>query len=146
MTRSTTRPSAPADVLLVDTSVWSLAFRRDQPPDDPRVDHLRRYLVEGSELVVTGFILQELLQGVKGPKQRRQLIERFAALASVDPDRAAHVAAAEVRNACRRRGVQLTTIDALIAALCIRHDLTLLTADVDFYHAARIVPLQVWAS
>jgi len=131
-------------VVLVDTSVWSLAFRRDQPPDDPRVDHLRRCLVEGSEVVVTGFILQELLQGVKGPPQRRQLIERFAALALLDPDRGDHAAAAEVRNACRRRGVQLTTIDALIAALCLRHDLTLLTTDADFAHAARIVALRVW--
>ena len=35
------------------------------------------------------------------------------------------------------------TIDALIAQLCIRHDLTLLTADGDFGLAAKHWPLRV---
>lgn len=131
-------------MLLVDTSVWSLAFRRDQPPDDPRVEHLRRALLRAADVALTGLILQELLQGVRGPKQRDVLIERLNKLPLVEPDRRDHVAAAEVRNTCRRRGVQLGTVDALIAALCIRHELTLLTADADFDHAARIIPLHVW--
>ena len=37
----------------------------------------------------------------------------------------------------------LDTIDALIAQLCIEHDLALLTADKDFTHAARFVPLRL---
>jgi predicted nucleic acid-binding protein len=44
-----------------------------------------------------------------------------------------------------RRGIQLGTIDALLVALCLRHELTLLTADADFEHAATIVPLRIWA-
>jgi predicted nucleic acid-binding protein len=131
-------------VLLVDTSVWSLAFRRDQPPDDPRVTHLRDTLVGGGDVVSTGIILQELLQGVRGPKQRDVLVDRFAAIPRVDPDPEDHVRAAEVHNTCRRRGVQLGTIDAVLVALCVRHGLTMLTADADFDHAARHVPLSVW--
>jgi predicted nucleic acid-binding protein len=37
--------------------------------------------------------------------------------------------AADVRNACRRQGVQIGTIDALLIQLCARHDLTLLSTD-----------------
>jgi predicted nucleic acid-binding protein len=62
----------------------------------------------------------------------------------VVPDREDHIAAAEVRNECRRNGVQLGTIDALLAQLCIRHGLVMLTADGDFRSAAELIPLRVW--
>jgi hypothetical protein len=62
----------------------------------------------------------------------------------LSPDRQNHLDAAELRNHCRRAGVQLGTIDALMAQLCIRHGLTLLTTDDDLVHAARHSPLRVW--
>ena len=46
--------------------------------------------------------------------------------------------------AFRRAGVQIGTIDALLAQLCIRHELTLLTTDNDFVQAAAHCPLRVW--
>lgn len=132
--------------LLVDTSVWSLTLRRDTPPDVPEVEGLKRALA-GAELVATtGLILQELLQGFVPERARNQIVERFAAVELIQPDREDHVAAAELRNACRRAGVQFGTIDALIAQLCIRRDLTLLTTDQDFAHAARHSPLRLWKS
>ena len=130
--------------LLVDTSVWSLALRRDAVPAAPQVRALRVAL-EGEEIVVTtGLVLQELLQGFAGPRARKDIIERFAALPLLGPDRQDHVDAAALRNTCRRAGVQVGTIDALLAQLCIRHDLTLLTTDQDFVHAASHCPLKVW--
>ncbi len=130
--------------LLVDTSVWSLAFRRNAPPNVPEVAELRRALTRGDAVVSTGLILQELLQGVTGPRSREDLIDRFAALPLVIPDRSDHIEAAALRNRCRSLGVQLGTIDALLARLCMHHDLTLLTTDQDFAHAARHCPLRVW--
>ena len=55
-----------------------------------------------------------------------------------------HIDAAELRNRCRCSGVQVGTIDALLAQLCIRHDLALLTTDNDFVRVAAHCPLQVW--
>jgi len=130
--------------LLVDTSVWSLALRRDAEGTEPEVQELKEALF-GSELVVTtGLVLQELLQGFSGPKAQAQIVQRFAALPLLQPDRDDHIAAAAVRNACRRAGVQLGTIDALLAQLCVRHDMTLLTTDQDFRHAAKHCALRVW--
>lgn len=63
----------------------------------------------------------------------------------IQPDRDDHVAAADLRNTCRRAGVQIETLDALIAQLAIRRDLTLLTTDRDFARAARHCPLRLWA-
>jgi predicted nucleic acid-binding protein len=130
--------------LLVDTSVWSLALRRDIEAPDPEVHQLKEALLGADTVVTTGLVLQELLQGFSGPKDRTRIVERFAALPLLQPDREDHVAAAGVRNVCRRAGVQLGTIDAVIAQLCIRHDLILLTTDEDFSYAAEHCPLRVW--
>lgn len=131
--------------LLVDTSVWSLALRRDALAPEPEVQVLHDALLGANVVVTTGLVLQELLQGFSGPKARAQLIERFAPLPLLQPDREDHIAAADLRNTCRRAGVQLGTIDALLAQLCVRHELALLTTDKDFAHAARHCPLRVWA-
>jgi predicted nucleic acid-binding protein len=131
--------------LLVDTSVWSLFLRRDRPVDFPEVDALIHALETGDRILCTGLILQELLQGFSGPKARGQIIERFAAFPLLNPDREDHIAAAELRNLCRRRGVQAGTIDSLLAQLCIRHELTILTTDVDFKHIAKHTSLHIWA-
>lgn len=132
--------------LMVDTSVWSLALRRDAPPDVPEVAALRDALSGATTVVGTGLILQELLQGFMPARAQRQIADRFAGIGLVQPRRSDHVAAAELRNSCRRAGVQLGTIDALIAQLCIAHGLELLTTDRDFTYAARHGDLRLWGS
>ncbi|MGH8202311.1 MAG: type II toxin-antitoxin system VapC family toxin [Steroidobacteraceae bacterium] len=131
--------------LLVDTSVWSLALRRDTTVDAPQVSALRIALGGGEAIVTAGLILQELLQGFAGPRARREIIERFSALPLLGPDRQDYIDAADLRNHCRRSGVQLGTIDALLAQLCVRHSLTLLTTDNDFSCAAKHCDLIVWS-
>jgi len=130
--------------LFVDTSVWSLAFRRDEPVAGIHAAALKKALEVGRTLVTTGLVFQELLQGFSGPKARSLILDHFSAIPFLTPDRDDHVEAAALRNACRRKGVQTGTIDALIAQLCIRHTLTLLTADRDFESIARHSQLQVW--
>jgi predicted nucleic acid-binding protein len=130
----------------VDTSVWSLAFRRDQASSAPEVRKLRDALEGGETIVITGLVLQELLQGFAGPRARRDIIDRFTALPLLTPDRQDHIDAADLRNRCRRAGGHIGTIDAAIAQLCIRHQLTLLSTDNDFVLAARHCTLRVWSA
>jgi len=130
--------------IFVDTSVWSLAFRRDAPPRNPEVAALAKALESGAPVFTTGLVLQELLQGFTGPKARERIVERFAALPLVISDRQDHIEAAELRNLCRRRGVQIGTIDAILAQLCVRHGLVMLTTDRDFGRIARLSSLAVW--
>jgi predicted nucleic acid-binding protein len=130
--------------LFVDTSVWSLAFRRDTPADVPEVAVLAHALRSGELVVTTGLVLQELLQGFHGARDRDRIVSRFAALPLLVPDRADHIAAADLRTGCRRRGIQVGTIDALLAQLCLRHDLTMLTTDRDFALVAGHYPVLVW--
>jgi predicted nucleic acid-binding protein len=121
-----------------------LALRRDVVVAQPEVLYLEQALVGSQAVVTTGLVLQELLQGFSGPKARSQIIDRFSTLPLVQPDRQDHVDAASLRTACRRAGVQIGTIDAVLAQLCIRHQLTLLSTDQDFAHAARHCRLRMW--
>ena len=133
-------------MLFVDTSVWSLAFRRDTQPAVPEVIALRRALEAQAAVVTTGLVLQEILQGFSGPRARKELIDRFTALPFLTPDRQDHIDAAELRNKCRRAGVQIGTVDALLAQLCIRYGVTMLTTDKDFAFAALHSRLQLWTA
>ncbi|MCZ6726948.1 MAG: PIN domain-containing protein [Acidobacteria bacterium] len=130
--------------LLVDTSVWSLALRRDPPSNEPAVHFLSQAIEDGESIFTTGLILQELLQGFAGPKARDLIVEKFAALPLLTPDRTDHIEAAALRNACRRNGVQAGTVDCLLAQLAIRHGLTMVTTDRDFEHIARVQHFEVW--
>jgi predicted nucleic acid-binding protein len=130
--------------LFVDTSVWSLAFRRDGSLSSPEVVALRAALEGGETVVTTGLVLQELLQGFSGPKARAQIVERFQALPLLSPDRQDHIEAAELRNRCRRAGIQVGTIDALLAQLCVRYGLPLLSTDKDFVGVAEHSELRLW--
>ena len=129
----------------VDTSLWSLALRRDSPDTGAEVAELARALRSGDLVFTTGLVLQELLQGFSGPRARSRIVEHFRTLPFLTPDRDDHIAAAKLRNECRRGGVQVGTIDALFAQLCIRFELTLLTTDSDFRRVAERHPLSVWS-
>jgi predicted nucleic acid-binding protein len=115
------------------------------PAAVPEIDALTHALATGDRVLCTGLILQELLQGFSESKARRRIIEGFAALPLLNPAREDHIAAAELRNLCRTRGVQAGTIDALRAQLCIPHEFTILTIDVDLKHIAKHTSLQIWA-
>ncbi|MCP3977922.1 MAG: PIN domain-containing protein [bacterium] len=127
----------------VDTSVWSLALRRSPPSTAPEVRVLEASLERGDLVVTTGIVLQELLQGFQGPRAGEAIVQRFTLLPMIAPEFEDHVEAAALRKRCRRSGVQIGTIDALIAQLCIRHDLPLLTTDRDFEEMTRICGLSL---
>lgn len=129
--------------LLVDTSVWSLALRRDEQPNSPELKILVEALDSGEEVYSTGVILQELLQGFSGAKAANAIVERFAAIPMLVPDTADHIQAVEIRNKSRRKGIQVGTFDALIAQLSLRYKLSLLTADKDFKHMNKTVKLKL---
>ena len=130
--------------LFVDTSVWSMAFRRSADPPEPEVLRLDRALEAGEGVFTTGIVLQELLHGFTRPNSAEQIISRFSAIPFLAPERDDYIEAARLRNLCRRRGVQIATIDALLAQLCIENELTMLSCDQDFMSLAGLSPLKLW--
>jgi predicted nucleic acid-binding protein len=133
-------------VVLVDTSVWSLLFRKSGPAAQPEVAALQRFL-GGEELVaITGVIAQELFYGLALSSASDSIARTLGALSYLAPTLDEHVAAAKLQRTLRDAGVQVSGADALIAQLAMARDLTLLTTDRDFSHAARHVPLRLWAA
>ncbi len=128
--------------ILVDTSVWSLALRRREnvlsAAERGLVNELRG-LVEEGRVEVLGLIRQELLTGVREEKafeKLRSLLEPFEDFPITTAD---HETAARISNAARSKGVTISTIDALIAAVAANHHMPVFTTDKDFQHLAKVV-------
>lgn len=130
--------------LLVDTSVWSLAYRRDAATGAPEVAELRRALLNRESVVSTGMILLELLRGFVPRRAQETILAAFEHLEMIEPSRDDYIEAAGLANICRRAGVQIGSVDALIAQLAVSREHLLLTADKDFHHAAAHIGLRVW--
>lgn len=128
--------------VLVDTSVWSLAFRRSSPPAHPGVTELEKLIREGRAQIM-GLIRQELLSGVRSSLQFETLkihLRPFRDLALETED---HEEAAAFFNRCRRQGIQGSTIDFLICAAAVRRDLSIFTTDGDFSNYAQVLPIEL---
>jgi hypothetical protein len=128
--------------VLVDTSVWSLALRRDKPEATREVGALGAAVERGSVCLI-GAILQEVLQGFPSPDRSRRLLEALAPFPLLTLHRGDYVFAAEIRNKCRAKGLSISSVDAQIAAAAINHRCSLLTTDADFRGIARHFPLKL---
>ena len=129
--------------VLVDTPVWSYAFRRQKPVDGPEVRKLRTLLEQEEEIFLMGIILMEILQGVKDRLLVQRLKRSLSIFPLLEPSRDDYTYAAEIRNTCVSKGVQASTIDFLIAAMAIRSNALLLTSDKDFLHMTPMIPLKI---
>lgn len=121
--------------VLVDTSAWSLLLRRRSSEDAPELPVARtlRQLILGEERVfLTGIVYQEILQGVRVERQRREMVRQLQPFPLLEATRATYERAARLRDRCLTKGVTPSTIDVLIAQVAIDGGCVLLTADSDF--------------
>lgn len=132
--------------ILVDTSVWSMALRRKQNSANEAADKLRSLIDGGEQIFLLGVILQEILSGIADKALFDRLADYLAAFPLVELGREAYVAAAELRNKCRKNGIQAGTIDFLIASTCIEKGLLLFTLDKDFEAIASLGGLKLLKS
>lgn len=131
--------------VLVDTSVWSLALRR-QKSSQQKVIRLLEDLVEQGSAVLSGIVLQEILQGIKHRDQFLKLKSHFSAFTLLEPERSTYEQAAELYSKCRGKGITLSTVDCLIAAVAIENECALFTLDEDFTVMTTISPLKLFFS
>lgn len=126
--------------VLIDTSIWSLAFRRSTPQDDPNVLELRR-LIDELRVTIIGPIRQEILSGIKEPSRFDALRQRLRAYTDLIIDVEDYERAAEFYNVCRQNGVQGSNTDYLICAVAAVRDLTIFTTDLDFQRYRAYIPI-----
>ena len=129
--------------VLVDTSVWSEYFRREQSAKSDNVELLKT-LINGGRAVIAGVVKQELLSGIK-EKSRfdklKALLSPYPVLLANDND---HISAARFFNECKNNGIQGSFTDFLICAQSCNNRLSILSSDLDFEHFEKILPIKLW--
>ena len=117
--------------VLVGTSVWSLALRRQKQTESKYTQELRA-LIEERCVQMIGPIRQELLSGAKLSSHFKKLKQRLAAFPDLIIETEVYEKAAEFFNICRSTGIQGSNTDFLICAVSAMHKLPIFTADHDF--------------
>ena len=123
---------------LVDTSVWVEVFRRRQPLD-------LEAITDVDDIVTCLPVVQEVLQGFADERAFRVAREAMLALPIVEsPLRPETILdAVSLYRGARRQGITVrSSVDCLIAACALRHDLEVLHRDRDFTALARVSPLR----
>jgi predicted nucleic acid-binding protein len=132
--------------VLVDTSIWSLALRRHRvrlsAAESERIASLHELVQDGLARLV-GPIRQELLSGIREPRQFERLRDQLRAfpdeaLSPNDFEQAAHWS-----NECRRRGIVGSAVDFLICSVAINRGWQVFTTDSGFRAYAKIVPIRL---
>jgi predicted nucleic acid-binding protein len=128
--------------MLVDTSVW-IDYLNGHASS--QADALALAIAEEAPILLCGVVLTEILLGL--PLSEADRIESLLAAFPLAPEleRADYSAAAQIYRTCRTKGITIrSTIDCLIAQICLKHDSLLLAKDRDFVQMARFFPLRFY--
>ena len=129
--------------VLVDTSVWSLALRREAQAHHPEATELKN-LVAAHVVEIIGPIRQELLSGVRNKEQFSRLESSLAAFPDLPLGTEDYALAAKFFNLCRSKGIQGANTDFLICAVAVRSDLAIFTTDLDFGQYKKCLPINLY--
>jgi predicted nucleic acid-binding protein len=128
--------------VVVDTPVWSLAFRRARPQADLRARELAELIQEGRAVMI-GPVRQEILSGIKNSSHFDLLRDHLRAFPDLSVGTPDYEEAAVFFNLCRSRGIQGSNTDLLICAVAARRGMTIFTTDGDFTSFASVLPIQL---
>jgi predicted nucleic acid-binding protein len=134
-------------MVLVDTSVWSLALRRKQVDLSPGEEALReslRELVREGRAQILGPVRQELLSGIRQEEAFHKSRDYLRAFDDPQLELLDYEEAARVNNACRARGISGSPVDFLICAVAHLRHWQIFTIDRDFSRFGKVLPLRLY--
>ena len=127
-------------MILVDTSVWVDFFRGAGSPEAAR----EARAVDDEDVCLCGLILTEVLQGIPSGREHRRVRRLLDALIYLPMERRDYVLAADLYRAARAKGKRIrNTVDCIIAACAISHNVPLLQKDKDFLALAAVSRLKL---
>jgi len=132
--------------VLVDSSVWIAYLRGDDVPEAQILDDLLAGRPgPGVSPLTTGLVLTEVLQGIRDDATFEHVRADLSDLPRADLEEADYLDAARLYRLLRRQELTIrSTIDVLLAALCLRLDCPLLHRDRDFAPIARAARLRIY--
>ena len=124
----------------MDSSIW-IDFLNSSP--GRAGVELHRLIAESEAFVLTGVIVAEVLQGLtRDVSQMERYLSQWEML---EPRGfSTYRNAAAIFRQGRAKGISLTTIDTLIAAIALENRATVFTLDRDFIRIARITHLPLY--
>jgi len=117
--------------VIVDTSVWSLALRRDKQEFSAPLKELR-HMIHDHRVQMIGPIRQEILSGIRSESQFKKLQKHLGSFPDLPVLTEDYVTAAKYFNRCRSKGIQGSNTDFLICAMAVRNKFSIYTTDKDF--------------
>lgn len=126
--------------VLIDTSIWSRALRRDEGHNQTIRKQLGD-LIAGHRAQIIGPIRQEILSGIRDDKQFEALNAHLSAFPDLPVLSDDYITAAKFFNLCRQKGIQGSNTDFLICAVAMRSRLEIFTSDKDFKEFAKVLPI-----
>ena len=121
--------------VIVDTSVWSLALRRNKVQENKLIKEVR--------VIVIGPVRQELLNGIRSEKQFRVLKKHLRAFKNLDIETEDYELASEYFNKARKNGIQGSNTDFLLCAISTRLRMPIFTTDKDFLNFQSVLPIEL---
>jgi len=134
-------------MVLVDTSIWSLALRRRQADLNPGEQGLRtalQELVQDGRAQIVGPVRQELLSGIRAEESFRKVRDALRAFDEPQLRMQDYEEAARINNICRARGIAGSAIDFLICAVAYLRGWEVFTTDRDFARYSKVLPLRLY--
>jgi predicted nucleic acid-binding protein len=127
-------------LILVDSSVWIDFF---SPLPARAGKELRRMIADAEPFAIAGVIVAEILQGLTRDVSQ---IERYLEMWDILEPRgfSTYREAAAIFRLARSKGISLSTIDTLIAAIAMEHGTAVFTLDKDFSRIARLTGLPLY--
>jgi predicted nucleic acid-binding protein len=125
-------------VILVDTSIWIEVLRARRPLDLEDV-------LDFDDVVTCLPVIQEVLQGFRDERAYRQAREAMLSLPIVESplEEEVFTNAVDLYRMARRAGITVrSSVDCLIAACAIRHDVEVLHRDRDYAAIAGVSALR----
>lgn len=128
--------------VIIDTCMWSLAFRRKGAAETKVADEITN-LIDENRAKIIGLIRQEVLSGysdIQSYTKLRDKLRYFPNELTIDTD---YETAAEYSNLCRKNGIQGSHADFLICAVSVRLKMKIYTNDKDFRYYAKYLPFRL---
>ena len=130
--------------VLIDTSVWSLAFRKKEKTDyELQLINYLSEIVRDLRAVMIGPIRQEILSGISNEEKFIEMQTKLSIFSDWSIETEDYELAAKFYNKCRMNGIQGSHIDYLICAVAFNSNFTILTLDGDFEHYKKFTGIQL---
>ncbi|MDO8530627.1 MAG: PIN domain-containing protein [Dehalococcoidia bacterium] len=115
-------------MVIVDTSIWLQFFRLQPSSVKKEMDRLRA----SGEIAVVGVVLAEVLQGARTEREAEQLRAGLRGFPYLEETQGTWVRVGELSHQLRQKGVTVSIMDLLIAALALEHGCEVYTLDEHF--------------